>query len=109
MYITEPKEKRGGGQEERNEAERFFKEKHHRSFLMGKELHFTGSLVPAQACGKKLIRQKNKQKYGYSTQGATKQKIRKQRKTCTVEEKAAFRRIFRSREGQNEGFGHLVL
>lgn len=29
-------------------------------FVMGKELHFTGSLVPAQACRKKLIRQKNK-------------------------------------------------
>lgn len=50
-------------------------------FVKERELHFAGSLPPAQACRKKLIRQKSRQKYGCSTQEPAKPRIRKQQET----------------------------
>lgn len=62
-------------------AKAFSKKNMMNLFVKGQELHFAGLLLPAQACREKLIRQKSRQKYGCSTRGPAKLRIRKQQKT----------------------------
>lgn len=82
IYIYNRTQRKGdGGQRRAVKAGKAFSKNMRNLCVKGQKFRFAGSLLPAQACRKKLIRQKSRQKYGCSTQGPAKQRIRKHQKT----------------------------